>query len=279
MICRKTISKNRVAIFSVTILLLATGCVTPAQKREMNEDIQRLKESVVALQQAINEGRTHTQSSGEIQQKNLASTHADLERLQQDIKRVRGDIDALKVGVTTGQMPGQEVPPEGTVATQLGDIRARLDALEAKVAELAVSGVSSSRKSDKGDKKGDQSSVNADPDSLEKAFERKKYKEVAQDAPVVLKKVKGKDKEKILTMYGDSLAKINRHKEAALQYNEILEMKPSEKVAASTTLKLAESFKAMGDKETSKLFYEDLVTKYPDSSEAQKAKKALGHKK
>ncbi len=260
------------SIFALSLVLLSS-CMTPMQKREMNDDIQRLKENVSILQQSLNEGRTHVQASGEVHQKNLASTHADLDRVQQDIKRIKGDIDTLKVGVTMGQLPGQETPPEGSVAAQLTEVRSRLEALEARVSDLASAGAV--KKSDKKD----SSSVNADTDSLEKAFERKHYKEVVQDAPSVLKKLKGKDRERVLSMFGESLMKTNKHKEAALQFNEILEGKPSEKSAAYAKLKVAECFKAMGDKDTSKLFYEEVISKYPDSPEAAKAKKALGSKK
>ena len=262
-------------VFSIIAasFIAMSSCITPMQKREMTSDIQTLKEHVATLQSGFNEGRTHTQTTGEVHQKNLASTNADMERLQQDLKRIKGDIDSLKVGVTMGQLPGQETPPEGSVAAQLNEIRARLDGLETRVSEIAASGGSK-----KGDRK-DSASVNADGDSLNKAFERKHFKEVVQDAPSVLKKLKGKDKEQVLTIYGESLIRVGKHKEAALQFNEILEGKPNDKVAANAKLKVAECFKAMGDRDTSKLFYEEIISKYPDSPEAAKAKKALGGKR
>lgn len=254
-----------------------SSCITPNQKREMTSDIQTLKEHVALLQTSLNEGRSHTQVAGEVHQKNLASTNADMERIQQDLKRIRGDIDTLKVGVNMGQMPGQETPPEGSVAAQLADMRSRLEALETRVTELATSGGGSGG-GKKGDKK-DSASVNADADSLEKAYDRKHFKEVVQDAPSVLKKLKGKDKERVLTIYGESLIRVGKHKEAALQFNEILEGKPNDKTAAFAKLKVADCFKAMGDKDTSKLFYEEVISKYPDSPEAAKAKKSIGGKK
>lgn len=256
------------------VAIAMSSCITPMQKREMNDDIQSLKEHVATLQTAINEGRTHTQSTGEIQQRNLASANADMERMNQELKRMKGDIDALRVGVTMGQIPGQEAPPEGSVLAKLAEIQARLDTLETRVNDLQTAGPAKSTK------KSDKNSVNADTDSLKKAFDRKHYNEVIEDAPAVLKKLKGKDREAVLSIYGDSLMKVGKHKEAALQFNEIVELKPSDKVAASAKYKLAECFKAMGDRETSKLFYEEIISKYPDSPEAAKAKKAMTpHKK
>lgn len=263
--------------FACLLTLATTACITPMQKREMNDDIQALKEHVATLQTALNEGRSHNQQTGEVQQRNLASFSADVERLNQEMKRMKGDIDTLRVGVTMGQLPGQEAPAEGSLMARLADIQARLDAMDTRITDIqnAAPAGKSPRKSDK-------TSVNADSDSLRKAFDRKHYNEVIEDAPAVLKKLKGKDRESVLGIYGDSLMKVGKHKEAALQFNEIVESKPTDKAAANAKLKLAECFKAMGDKETSKLFYEELVAKYPDSPEAAKAKKALtpsSHKK
>jgi TolA-binding protein len=260
------------------LALVTTSCVTPVQKKEIQDDIQTLKMAVASLQTSMNDGRSHVVTTGEVQQRNLASTNAEMDRLQQEVKRIKGDIDVLKVGVTQGQLPGQEAPAEGTVASQLAEIRARLDAIESRLAESAVNATASTKKS--GDKKETgASSINASIDSLEQAYNRKRYKEVVEDAPSVLKKSKGKSKERALIVYGDSLMRIGRHKEAALQFNEVIESKPNDKIAAYAKLKVAECFKAMGDKETSRLFYDEIIARYPDSPEADKAKKAIGSKK
>ncbi len=270
-------SSTRSFCFSILFLLpgLTTSCITPMQKREMSDDIHTLKEHVATLQAALNEGRTHTQASGEVQQRNLASISADNERLNQEIKRMKGEIDTLRVGVSMGQLPGQEIPPDGSIAAKLADVQARLDAMDSRITDLQTASASPSKSSNKRK----ESSVNADTDSIRKAFERKHYNEVIEDAPAVLKKLKGKDREAVLSHYGESLMKTNRNKEAALQFNEILESKPNDKISAYAKLKLADCFKAMGDKETSKLFYEEILSKYPESPEAAKAKKALGSKK
>lgn len=273
-VCKNLFSK--MMTLACLLMLTTTACITPMQKREMNDDIQTLKEHVATLQTALNEGRSHNQQTGEVQQRNLASFSADVERLNQEIKRMKGDIDTLRVGVTMGQLPGQETPAEGSAMARLAEIQTRLDAMDARITDIQTATPAA-----KNSKKGDKTSVNADPDSLRKAFDRKHYNEVIEDAPAVLKKLKGKDREGVLAIYGDSLMKVGKHKEAALQFNEIVESKPSDKAAANAKLKLAECFKSMGDRETSKLFYEELVAKYPDSPEATKAKKALtpSHKK
>jgi TolA-binding protein len=270
---------------SLTIIAFSS-CMTPQQKKDMEDDIFRLQTRVLQLETNVSTNRAVEQKTGEQHHRTLATTSSDVERLNLEVKRMKGDIDALRVGVQTGQMPGQESPQEGSIGAQLAEIRARLEALEANQKDLMAS-------MDKGsDKQGDKSAAsakktekkemagnNADATSIQSAFERKKFKEVIEDAPIVLKKSKGKEREQILIAYGESLLKVGRPKEAALQFNEVVESKPSEKNMAIAKLRLGDAFKAMGDKDTSRLFYDEVATKYANSPEGEKAKKALKSKK
>ena len=95
----------------------------------------------------------------------------------------------------------------------------------------------------------------------------------------MLKKAKGREREQALMMYGESLMRLQRPKEAALQFNELVELKPGDKQLAVAKLRLGDAFKSMGDKDTSQLFYEEVATKYAGTPEGDKAKKALKSKK
>jgi TolA-binding protein len=264
--------------------------MTPMQKKEMEDDIYRLQTRVLQLESMISNNRVSEQKVGEQHHKSIASTSSDVERLNIEVKRMKGDIDALRVGVQTGQMPGQEGSQEGSVGAQLAEIKARLDAVEATQKDLmsalekggtaSTHDKSASRKPDaKSADKKESLSGNADAASVQAAFERKHFKEVVEDAPSALKKAKGKDREQVLMAYGESLMRLNRPKEAALQFNEVVELKPTERNMAIAKLRLGDAFKSMGDKDTSKLFYEEVASKYGNTPEGEKAKKALKAKK
>lgn len=265
-----------------TGLLVATllsACVTPQQKKQMDDDIYRLQTRVLELESNLSSSRSSEQKTGETQHKSIASTSSDVERLGIEVKRMKGDIDALRVGVQTGQMPGQEEPQDGSVGAQLAEIQARLEAVENQQKEIIANlerGTPGGKKT--ADKK-PQGSAAADADSLKTAFDRKHFREVAEDAPLVLKKTKGKDREQVLMIYGESLMRLQRPKEAALQFNELIELKPGEKQLALAKLRLGDAFKAMGDKDTSKLFYEEVASKYAGTPEGDKARRALKSKK
>jgi TolA-binding protein len=265
-------------VFLMVSALILSSCLLPKQKRQMEEDIYRLQTKVLELESSSAQAKQTDQKLGE-SNKSLASTSSEVEKLNLELKRMKGDIDALRIGVQTGQMPGQEDAEQNSVAAQLADIKTRLEQVEVQQKDIISAlekGGAAGRKSN--DKKPKGSSV-ASLDSLKTAFDRKRYKEVIEDAPNVLSRAKGRDREQVLMIYGESLLKLQRPKEAALQFNELVEMKPGDKNLAMAKLRLGDAFKAMGDKDTSKLFYEEVATKFAGTAEGEKAQKALKTKK
>lgn len=264
------------------IVSAATACVTPAQKREMDDHIFRLQTRLLQLESNLANSRTADQKAGEVHSKTIASTSSDVERLGIEVKRIKGDIDALKIGVQTGQMPGVEGQQEGSIGAQLAEIRLRLDTVENQQKEILNAmdhgGSVAKRTLDKKDSP-TETAGNSDLDSVQAAYKKKKYKDVTELAPAAIGKSKGKDKINLLMMYGESLMKLQRPKEAALQFNELIELKPGEKQMALAKLRLGDAFKAMGDKDTSKLFYDEVATKYAGTPEGDKAKRALKSKR
>ena len=261
------------------ILLLGLGlssCVSLQQKREQDEKIFAMQTHMIQLEDSMATGRSTDRKVGENRNKTLTAAASDLERMGNEIKRMRGDLDAVKIGVETGQMPGQELPPEGSVATRLADIVARLSTLETRVQEQSTSANSTQNLTPPSAKKeGAQAIDHADLGTLKIAYDRKRYKEVAEDAPKLLRNAKGRERQSELMMYGESLLKLNRPKEAALQFNDLVELKPEDKLMAVAKLRLGDSFKAMGEHETSQLYYQEVIEKHPGTSEAKLAKKAL----
>ena len=263
------------------VILCTTSCITPAQKREMDDHIYRLQTRLLQLESNLANSRMADQRAGDANNKHIAATSSDVERLGIEVKRVKGEIDALKIGVQTGQMPGIEGQQEGSIGAQLAEIRARLEAVENQQKEiihtLESSGAVAKKHSDK--KEPHVAGDHSDSEGIQVAYKRKKYKDVVELAPAAISKSKGKEKINLLMIYGESLMKLQRPKEAALQFNELIELKPGEKQMAVAKLRLGDAFKAMGDKDTSKLFYDEVANKYAGTPEGDKAKRALKSKR
>ena len=63
-------------------------------------------------------------------------------------------------------------------------------------------------------------------------------------------------------------------REAALKYNEYIESKPKENMSVAL-LRMGDCFKQLGDAETAKIYYQELIQKYSGTSEAKQAKDKL----
>ena len=213
--------------------------------------------------------------------------------MQSEIARAKGEIDALKVAVQTGQMPGAEAPAEGSLAHTVANLAARIATLEEAQKQVidelenlrrtqTTNTISKKEKSPhkdtaKEDKKDDKANPPiTNMSTLRTAYDKKRYKQISEDGEDVVKKLSSKDKEEGTFIYAESLFKWGKMREAALKFNELLEMKGvSSKHSAHAKMRLGDAFRHLGDAATAKLYYEELVQKYPNAPEAAKAKERI----
>lgn len=74
---------------------------------------------------------------------------------------------------------------------------------------------------------------------------------------------------------GESYFKEKKYEEAILSYQKLIELEGWHPLKPSAMLKQALSFKALGDVEAYKILLKRLINQYPNSKEAQEAKKLL----
>ncbi|MFY7927394.1 MAG: tetratricopeptide repeat protein, partial [Oligoflexus sp.] len=63
-------------------------------------------------------------------------------------------------------------------------------------------------------------------------------------------------------------------REAALSFNDFIDSKPKDNLAVAL-LRMGDCFKELGDVETAKIYYEELIQKFASSDEAKQAKSKL----
>ena len=250
----------------VGINLLAISCVTPNEKVQMQDDIGNLQGRLVAVEQKLNiqVPKQSTKNS-----RNMASISSKLDKQNIEIQKMQGDIDALKVGVRTGQLPGQD-PSQDSVAKTLSSILARLDKLEENQKAL-VDSIETGKSPKKNSKDAPVKSLRG----LRKAFSAKRYKDVTQSASTVYNKMRTKtSKLEVIYIEAESLYKMGQIREAALKFNEYLEMKPKYNIAKVKN-RLGDCFRHLGDKSTAKLYYQEVISDFKGSKDAKIAKERL----
>lgn len=263
----------RIAAAAAGLALLMTGCITPSEKKAMQNDLFNAQTRILTLEQQLNESKTEVKSTGDTANKRIASTKADMDRLMSEIQRLRGEIDALRVGVVTGQMPGTDPDKEGSVASTLNQLNTRLETVEAAQEEVldAIKKAGNRRPPPKAEvkKKADGAS------DLQQAYDDKHYKQVTEEAPKLLKEAKGPEKEQIRFLLAESFFKLGKMRDAALKFNELVEAKPSAKYLPLSKMRIGDCFKNLGDDTTARLYYEELIKEFPKTDEAAKARESL----
>lgn len=274
---------SRPIITALSFVFLASACITPSEKKQMKDDLFNAQTRLLNLERLLADNSKEGKSNSEAAIKRIAGTQAELERIGTELQKLHGDIDELRVGVTSGQLPGVDpAQQENSVAAQLAKISERMTAVEQAQEELLdaihKAGVKGSKKKDQnrdagGAEKGGKSASNAQ--ELQRAFDDKYFKQVTEDGERLLKENGTKDKETVRFLVAESYFKQGKFREAALNYGEFLEKKPPKKLVATAKMHIADAFKKLGDTSTANVYYEELIKEFPNSSEAEHAKERL----
>lgn len=114
-----------------------TACITPGEKRVMKDDIYSVQMRLLNLERLLADTSKDAKSTGDSATKRIASTQAELERMSRELQMIRGEIDALRVGVLTGQLPGADPSSqEHSVAKNLTKLSDRVAAVESAQEDL-----------------------------------------------------------------------------------------------------------------------------------------------
>jgi TolA-binding protein len=212
-----------------------------------------------------------------------AASNIRIDVVEREIQKVKGDIDALRIGVKTGQMPGSEETGD-SLGQRMAALQQRDEAIEAAQAEILeqLSKVPEKKAPAKKEKKEDKEEKESadggisNVKELKEAYGKNRFKAVVAAAPELLKgKLKKTDKEDVVYIEAESMFKLGQVKEAALKFNELLDMNPGAEKGAQARMRMGDCFRHLGDNNTARIYYEELVQKHPKSAQAQKAKERL----
>ena len=134
--CLRRAVKRFSKISLILPILMLAGCFTPAKERQLRDEIFNLQTRVMQLESALMDENT---PAGEAAKRRLASTAADIEKLSSEMSRIKGELDAMKIGVTTGFMPGVEGDQANTLGGRLRALTEQMAALEANQGDVISS--------------------------------------------------------------------------------------------------------------------------------------------
>ncbi len=273
------------------VLILAgffTGCLTLNEQHQMRADIVRLNTQYSQLEQSMSQEKTS--GSGV---KAMASTGANIDRLSQQQSKMAGDIDLLRRALEKGDVPGIDTGKDSLLG-RLNSLESRMTALELSQKEMiellekskgvSGGGQSESNNSQAKPAKEQDSRLIVDPkESGSKAikearvlFNKNKWKQIIDVAPQWLPKFDKKiEKEEFFSIYAESLFKNGEIKEAAIKYNEFLELKPSKKFLPLAKMRMGDCYRHLGDNDTALIYYNEVIKDFPKTDQGVKSKERV----
>jgi TolA-binding protein len=258
---------------AVTALTAAalSGCITPSEKRQLKNDLFAAQTRILTLEKQLADTSKEAKTSGASSVKKIASTQADMDKIARDIQLLRGELDAMRHAMRTGVVPGEEGNGEegGMTLPKLAErVEAIEQAQEEMIEALNKAGVK------KGSKKAARK-ASASLKDLGSAFKAKKYKDVVDDAPEVIKKESGDAKAEARYLWAEAYFKLGKMRDAALKFNDLADSKPPQSMLPAVKMRLGDCFRNLGDPATAKIYYEELVNDFPSTDEALKAKERI----
>ncbi len=247
----------------IVCFILVTGCKT-------QEDIRRDK-----TVDNINEQLTQTQKS-------TAGTNTRFQNLEEQVSHLSGTLEEVNHGRTQDQKDLANLKErlaliEETNQKQTEFIKGLNDKLHEQSTYIeqvikSLNGIS--EHADKKNTTKDSSDQVTLKNGLVK-FKAKDYEAAKSIFEKILENKKLKKKEKAIALHSLGLIEFQNKnfEEAKIYFSRIFTEIPESSLAPSALLNLAKSFLQLKSKDEAKQTIDELVSRYPDSKEAAKAKK------
>ncbi|MBC61788.1 MAG: hypothetical protein CMP11_04960 [Zetaproteobacteria bacterium] len=270
---RQTLLSNKIFFLCVLALSSCQG----GKVNKLRNDLFRVQTRLLDLEHSSSGQDKSSQNSTIHGQQKLASAVLAVDDLSEKLRQLEGQIDALRIGVLTGTIPGDPLGDHG-LSGQLEMLRNSLHTLENTQGQilqlLEQADIKEKKKSSV--KKAVSRSKLITINEVKKAFKDRRYLHIAEDVPEILGTEKdSKIKLDLRYFYSESLFKLGRLTDAAVAYSELSkETDPFERTA-KIHLRLGDCFRFLGDKETAQIYYSELLATFPDSQEARLAKNHL----
>lgn len=254
--------------------VLLSGCLHEEEFRKEMFDVQK---RVLDLEHEVKEKQS-------TEHKQYLNSSSRVESVTEELQKLQGEVERLRIGVQKGELPGQ-ADQEESVAKKIDKLREQVKAFDAERGTLdkweeRISDIEKTQmeilsmlenfENKSGQKRKSMESVA----EVEKAFKRRQYLHIIEDLSPVLKK-DPKNSVDLLFYYSESLFKLGKLKEAAVSYNDLVKKDKKEKYGARAFSRIGDCFRFLGDNKAASAYYKQLIEKYPKTPEGERAKSLI----
>ena len=269
------------------VLVLLYGCIwdrtgqsmTTALRRQVNhhsEELKDIEEKIKNMSSRIAQIEATTRSQGRERILKMES----MEDLRTELANLRNDVETMEYA---------ERKQEQTLTALTEDSAYRLEELESRAERLEQTlGITENDSAATQVTDSSQTAAStagnsgSDPTEEQLLLKAKDHltagREVAAEA--IMRRhfelyPKGNTHNEALYRYAEAAFNQENYKVAASRFQEVLSHSSKSPYASWAMFRQAECFSKQGDKETAILFYEDVITDYPDSDAAKAAQKKM----
>lgn len=269
------------ATLGLTLMLLA-GCLPPSQSQlAMERDLSEMKRRLAMVEEGnakiLQQGGGTSKKELDALNRQLAEQQSGLDTLRVEMQSINGRLDDL---IRDSQQRGEDVNlvrddlgmQVTAIEDRLAGMEQRLEQLGAQnrqtvVAPAATPGLVAP--SAEGPEQLYKQGLDKIRNGQEFAAGRKELEEF-------LKKYPQHDLyANAMYWIGEALYGEKEYERAILQFQDVIQKFTAHPKAAAAMFKQALSFKALGDSRNAKTTFQKLITTYPNSPEAQKAKQEV----
>ncbi len=266
--------KRSIILISIFLFgLAATGCIKTSEDIRLDREMSDLKTQIELNDQQIN---AKIDTEIESIRKNQVDVLSKLGTANDDVKDLRNRLDilqhrlnnlqqALDLFTTTG----------GTLSTS---IKQRLSALETSVTAVEAWMSFSSAYSRKTAQHHTESTAKQEKLNLDDAVKLFKSGKTEEAKPVFEEFAKSGtavQKARASFYLGETAYRAKDYKTAIANYGIIVEKYPDSPLTKSSYFMIGKSFAMLGDKKNAKLFFDELLSRYPNDKLSKDARKEL----
>lgn len=220
------------AVLLTAVLLTVSACKTKSELRR-EQELERLKQEVSQVR----------------------GTRADSEVLAEELR-----VEMSRLGNVVEEQAQLNRKQYEELRQEVTTMTARLQALEQKAVAEETRPAAPEKPAPGGYEAG------------KKLFEEGQYEDAIEVLRPVAKNKKGEEGRKSLFLLGESYFATKDYASAALEFSEYKKKYPKDSLVPNAIYRQANAFRSMGKAKEAKLFYQELVDRFPKNNLTAKAK-------
>ena len=284
------ISKNTILGFSFLIAVTCSSCLHQ-QLQELDEQTFKFKNKIEAIDDQVKKANSQISQINTQSRKDLLVIDSKIKALDSKLNKIEGKLDALSKAIGEEQIAsyvqeGEDILSNLTDLNQhtslirddfssmLTELSSSIEKKQANTMEVALQEFAVEV-----EKLKEQISTIKAPSASKKlaslkqarqAFNDRRYLKLKNEIPQLLPKMKlDTSVEELGFYYAESLFKLGDLSESAISFTDYLKTQPKESYYRKSTLRLGDIYRLFADFETAKIYYQELIEKYPDSQQAK----------